>query len=217
MRHGLIRYDIRTKVRFVKCSLAARLLYFMLHCEVDDHGAFKWEEFEIWATCFPGDKIEVGPLLDELVENGLILKRSFADRFRGTRHYGYIVGYLSEKAFEYPYPGGHPVPDDIWKNLGSSLEEQSKIRRRREARAANKKKRDYGNKLRFEVLERDGFACQYCGATAPDAKLHVDHIKPISQGGTNDPSNLTTSCSDCNQGKFVADLSDHPRFKGRAK
>lgn len=54
---------------------------------------------------------------------------------------------------------------------------------------------------RFAILRRDGFRCVYCGATANDQKLHVDHIHPKSKGGTDDPSNLATSCEACNLGK----------------
>lgn len=55
--------------------------------------------------------------------------------------------------------------------------------------------------LRFKVLTRDNYTCRYCGAKAPDAKLHVDHITPKSAGGTNDLWNLITACQPCNQGK----------------
>jgi 5-methylcytosine-specific restriction endonuclease McrA len=29
---------------------------------------------------------------------------------------------------------------------------------------------------RFRILNRDGFACRYCGRKAPDVMLQVDHI-----------------------------------------
>lgn len=64
-------------------------------------------------------------------------------------------------------------------------------------------------KLRFEVFKRDSFRCQYCGASAPEAILHVDHIHPVSKGGDNDITNLITSCVDCNQGKKDRLLSDN--------
>lgn len=47
---------------------------------------------------------------------------------------------------------------------------------------------------RFEVFKRDKFTCQYCGATAPNVILEVDHIKPVSKGGSNDLLNLVTAC-----------------------
>ena len=56
--------------------------------------------------------------------------------------------------------------------------------------------------LRYDILRRDGFRCQICGATAQDGvKLHVDHIIPVSKGGKTEPSNLRTLCDRCNLGK----------------
>lgn len=63
-------------------------------------------------------------------------------------------------------------------------------------------------KIRFEVLKRDKFTCQYCGKSAPDVVLEIDHIKPVSKGGKNDIMNLVTSCKDCNRGKSNIELSD---------
>lgn len=56
-------------------------------------------------------------------------------------------------------------------------------------------------RLRYEILRRDNHACRYCGATAPDVKLTVDHVVPVALGGTDDPSNLVAACLDCNAGK----------------
>lgn len=64
-------------------------------------------------------------------------------------------------------------------------------------------------KTRFEVFKRDGFKCQYCGKSAPDVILEVDHILPVCNGGDNEMLNLVTSCFDCNRGKSGNELSDH--------
>jgi len=64
--------------------------------------------------------------------------------------------------------------------------------------------------LRTEILERNGFTCQQCGAGPGDpdpfnpnrkVRLHIDHVVPVSQGGTDDKDNLRVLCSACNQGK----------------
>ncbi len=55
--------------------------------------------------------------------------------------------------------------------------------------------------LRYRVLERDEFTCQYCGEGAPDVVLEVDHIVPTSRGGRDEIENLKTSCARCNNGK----------------
>ena len=65
-------------------------------------------------------------------------------------------------------------------------------------------------KLRFEVFKRDGFACQYCGATPPAVVLECDHIEPVTAGGSDDEGNLVTACFDCNRGKAARLLSVAP-------
>lgn len=64
--------------------------------------------------------------------------------------------------------------------------------------------------LRNAILERNGFTCQLCGSGPGDTdpfnpnrkvRLHIDHIIPISQGGSNSADNLRVLCSACNQGR----------------
>ncbi|MFF0055622.1 HNH endonuclease [Streptomyces microflavus] len=56
-------------------------------------------------------------------------------------------------------------------------------------------------RLRYEILRRDRFTCRYCGASAPDAPMRVDHVTPVALGGTDHPSNLVAACEPCNSGK----------------
>lgn len=70
-------------------------------------------------------------------------------------------------------------------------------------------------KTRFEVFKRDSFKCVYCGASAPDVLLHIDHIKPVAEGGDNDLLNLVTACASCNQGKGARELSDNAVIEKR--
>lgn len=58
-------------------------------------------------------------------------------------------------------------------------------------------------KVRFAVLKRDNFTCQYCGRKPPEVILEVDHIYPKSKGGLNKIENYKTACRDCNIGKGV--------------
>lgn len=69
-------------------------------------------------------------------------------------------------------------------------------------------RRAISKKVRFEVFKRDSFTCKYCGAKAPEAVLEIDHIEPVSKGGTNDILNLVTACKPCNSGKSDRRLDD---------
>ena len=70
------------------------------------------------------------------------------------------------------------------------------------------KRKPITKSVRFEVFKRDSFKCQYCGESAPDVILEVDHIVPVAEGGENDMMNLITSCKDCNRGKGKKKLTD---------
>ena len=62
--------------------------------------------------------------------------------------------------------------------------------------------------LKDSILERDDYKCRYCGvgvrcdvdALAPN-KATIDHIVPLSAGGSNKESNLVTACWQCNESK----------------
>ena len=60
---------------------------------------------------------------------------------------------------------------------------------------------------RFAVYERDNWTCQYCGSRCSDAwatttnACTIDHVWPVSLGGTNDMSNLVCACRTCNKAK----------------
>ncbi|MEW6491569.1 MAG: RNA-guided endonuclease IscB [Cyanobacteriota bacterium] len=56
-----------------------------------------------------------------------------------------------------------------------------------------------GYELREYMLEKWQRRCSYCGAT--DTQLEIEHIIPKSRGGSNRVSNLTLSCTKCNQKK----------------
>ena len=70
------------------------------------------------------------------------------------------------------------------------------------------KRKSLSKSLRFEIFKRDGFRCLYCGCTPVQDALRVDHVVPVVDGGGDDPSNLVTSCFDCNSGKAARRLED---------
>ena len=82
---------------------------------------------------------------------------------------------------------------DCFGKIESEIEYQQSVKYQRDLMSA---------KLRYKVLQRDGFKCKLCGRTQEDGvKLHVDHIFPVSKGGKTEMSNLRTLCDECNLGK----------------
>jgi len=52
--------------------------------------------------------------------------------------------------------------------------------------------------MRRFILIRDNFECQYCGSSKD---LTMDHIHPVSKGGSWSWTNLVACCSSCNSNK----------------
>lgn len=57
------------------------------------------------------------------------------------------------------------------------------------------------NSKRYDVLRRDQFQCVLCGSSGSESNLEVDHIIPVSKGGSDDMDNLRCLCFRCNRGK----------------
>lgn len=71
---------------------------------------------------------------------------------------------------------------------------------------------------RFYGQHRRCFYCQERfegGATPSQAIFHIEHKRPICQGGTNDPSNLCLACPRCNLEKSGAGFHDYLRARRR--
>jgi len=64
--------------------------------------------------------------------------------------------------------------------------------------------------LRQVVYCRDHGLCMYCSTAVALHECHIHHVQPLSQGGTNHPSNLKTVCVRCHKER-------HPHMKTKAE
>ena len=91
----------------------------------------------------------------------------------------------SSKCYTYLYRKEHP-----W------LHPFETRKRKHEKRATS------DGSVTFEAWERLKAACNYtclcCGRSEPEIKLTMDHIKPISKGGTHTIGNIQPLCVSCN-------------------
>ena len=76
---------------------------------------------------------------------------------------------------------------------------------------------DYEKKT---VYAKNNGKCAICGKPVMYKKMTVDHIKPLSQGGTNEMNNLQLACHSCNRLKnnfmedeFYALISKIQRYR----
>lgn len=63
---------------------------------------------------------------------------------------------------------------------------------------AKPKRRRVTDSVRLRVFMRDGFQCKHCNT---NNDLTIDHIHPVSKGGSSDDENLQTLCMSCNRVK----------------
>lgn len=65
---------------------------------------------------------------------------------------------------------------------------------------------------RLAIYMRDNFTCAHCNMDlrkiqpGDGYRIELDHIVPVSKGGSNHAHNLITSCNKCNLGRGDRDL-----------
>jgi 5-methylcytosine-specific restriction endonuclease McrA len=67
--------------------------------------------------------------------------------------------------------------------------------------------------MRKRIIEAHGSRCFYCGQ--PSTKMEVDHVIPVSRGGTTDETNLVPACKACNLKKLSQTYEEWQARKGR--
>ena len=92
----------------------------------------------------------------------------------------------------------------IFSNLGYALKnlKRKKVIRPNQLRRQPRMKRNpISGSLRHEIFKRDCYRCVECGQSNRQTILHVDHLIPVAQGGTDELGNLQTLCQRCNLAK----------------
>ena len=103
------------------------------------------------------------------------------------------------------------VTGRVWTPLGADeAEARAKAEALNRADADSRQQaltlaRDVCAAIRAEIMERDGCACVYCGATE---SLELDHIIPVASGGATTRNNLVVACSACNMSKSDLGMAD---------
>lgn len=74
-----IKPSLWTDADFVECSSNARLLFVAALNFASDYGVLPDKPVELKMQCFPGDNVDVGPLVQELIDHRLWIRRTAPD------------------------------------------------------------------------------------------------------------------------------------------
>ena len=83
---------------------------------------------------------------------------------------------------------------------------EKKVRKRNRKLRAVRRKQESGKLNREVVFRRDNYICYICGVQVRDIVNHprqatLDHVIPLSKGGSHTYKNVRTCCRTCNSNK----------------
>ncbi len=150
----------------------------------------RWKDYRQFSRALTLKLLEARPRTDQDLNSIL----------SSLQHPFFLFNEIRREEFSRGFPS-----QDVLRRIGDARLVSSREETRTKVRRT-----PIGGKLRVLIIERDGFKCRYCGKTARETKLEVDHIVPVAKGGKTRLDNLQTLCIDCNRGK--SDLSmDSPK------
>ncbi|MDH6610249.1 5-methylcytosine-specific restriction endonuclease McrA [Streptomyces sp. SAI-208] len=157
----------------------ARLLFIATFNMADDEGILRWTPAYIKAQAFMYDDdltiADVGKLMQCLTDSGLV----------------------------FPYIGGVARQQMA---VVVNFRKHQRINRPQKSKLVPP---SLGNwQVRAMYARRDGWICQLCGGGIPEKpvsndshNLSIDHIRPVSAGGTDHPSNVRAAHQACNKSR----------------
>ena len=96
-----------------------------------------------------------------------------------------------------------------WKE--NNTEKVNAHNRRRRACKSHASGYHIENDLQY-IYEKQNGICACCGAKIPYNKITVDHIIPLSKGGSDLPINIQLLCGSCNSSKHNTHATDYRKF-----
>ncbi len=157
----------------------ARLLFIATFNMADDEGILRWTPAYIKAQAFMYD--------DDLTIGDV----------------GKLMQCLSDAGLVFPYVGGVARQQMA---VVVNFRKHQRINRPQKSKLVPP---SLGNwQVRAMYARRDGWICQLCGGGIPELpvsndshNLSIDHIRPVSAGGTDHPSNVRATHQACNKSR----------------
>jgi hypothetical protein len=150
-----------------------RLLFIGLWTLADREGRMEDRPKRVKMEIFPADQFNVDSMLNDLQAAGFLTRYEVdgCKYIQVTNFVKHQDPHYRERASTIPPPAG--VANEIV---------ATNVTRTQRAR----------------IIERDGGKCRHCGGVE---QLCIDHVVPVSRGGTSDDGNLQVLCLSCNTKK----------------
>ena len=169
----------------------------------------KNDDYTIYRPNFLEIPFDIGWLLFQsfLFEKGISLADIKYENYVTVNPFMYDLEDLKENIRAFNKCSGYNID---FKEFMAYMEYNCRIK----YNTAPKTRKPISGRVRQNVLMRDNYTCQICGATVKDgAKLEIDHIVPFSKGGTNHENNLQVLCRQCNREKHNREDLLHDKMK----
>lgn len=123
-----------------------------------------------------------------------------------------LIEWADGYAWDVHHPLSFATPDRVLETGVRILfgQPQSEVPRDRgrQMRPLDARRAQWGRKasrVRRTIMGQDGACCQNCGSSD---RLSIDHILPLSRGGSDDPENLQVLCKSCNSSKGARTMEE---------
>jgi len=161
----------------------------------------------------------------KVLEHGKRWKAENAEKLAEQRKENWKNPEFRQKCAEYLNKNRQKYLEYYWVAIMPAEKVEARRARRRaspnnNAQAANRRARVRGAEGKHtradvdRIFEQQGGKCAECKTRLND-KYHVDHIMPLSKGGSNWPKNLQCLCETCNVRKSAKHPLDWARQNGR--
>lgn len=177
-------------------SREIRLLFIATWNLADDEGILRWSAPFLRGAAFPFDEdlsiSDVDGMMRELETVGVIFAYSAG---RSQQKLAYVTNFHKHQRINRPSPSKLPPPP---------LQD---------------------NRVRYMYAARDGFMCHLCGGPIDekpnleneDFVISIDHVKPVSKGGLDYPSNVLSAHQCCNKGRGNRAIEDYQKLVREGK
>jgi hypothetical protein len=174
----------------------ARLLFIATLNFADDEGLLPWSAPFLKGAAFPFDEdvtvADVASLMQQLSDSGIVFTYRAG---RSQQSLGYIVNFHKHQKINRPTPSRLSPPGIQFPDA------------------------------RTMYLNRDSGRCHLCGGLIQETSINgvdefcfwIDHVIPVSQGGTDHPSNVRPAHQNCRINRGSRSVEEYREVLGRNK